>query len=141
MEIEPKLTPNIVLSDFVLRDQATGKYTLVGTFDEFNLPAFPFQPPPFFVTVSLSSFRGRLQRYKISISIEEKASGEIFAHAIGEITSSAEVKPTDTIQIPFQLTGQFKSQGVHTVAVSAGNKRLGSREFLVSLKPSGAAQS
>ncbi len=74
------------------------------------------------------------------MSVEEKKSKEAFASAIAEINTSASVKPTDTIQVPFQLIGEFKSQGVHTVIVSAGNKLLGSRDFLVSLKSAPGAE-
>jgi hypothetical protein len=131
MDIEPIITPNIVLSDGVIREHDTGKYTLVGTFDQFNPPNFPFQPMPFFITVSLSNFRGKLNGYKIAIRIEEKSSGYVVASAGGEIGSTKDLKPTDTVQVPFQLTGSFHSPGLYTVVVLAGSEHIGSRDFTV----------
>src|SRR5438128_6380545 len=131
MDIEPIITPNIVLSDNVVREQDTGKFTLVGTFDQFNPPHFPFQPVPFFVTVSLSNFRGKLNGYKIAIRIEDKSSGYVVASAGGEIGSTRDLKPTDTVQVPFQLTGTFHSPGLYTAVVLAGSEQIGSRDFTV----------
>jgi len=139
MDIEPIITPNIVLSDSVIREQDTGKFSFVGMFDQFNPPHFPFQPVPFFVTVSLSNFRGKLNAYKIAIRIEDKSSGYVVASAGGEIGSTKDLKPTDTLQIPFQLTGIFHSPGLYTAVVLAGSEQIGSRDFTVN-PPRSAAQ-
>src|SRR6266498_844399 len=100
MDIEPIITPNIVLSDNVIREQDTGKFTLVGMFDQLNPPHFPFQSPLFFVTVSLSNFRGKLNGYKVAIRIEEKSSGYVVASAGGEIVSTKDSTTTDTYHLP-----------------------------------------
>lgn len=131
MEIEPTIPPNIIFSDGVIREDGTGKFTLVGTFDQFNPPGFPFQPAPFFVTVCFSNFRGKLSGFKIAIRLEEKSSGYVVASAGGEIGSTKDLKPTDTIQVPFQLTGNFHSHGLYTVVVLAGSEQIGSRDFVV----------
>jgi hypothetical protein len=138
MDIEPIITPNIVLSDSVIREQDTGKYTFVGTFDQFNPPLLPFKPVPFFITVSLSNFRGKLNGYKIAVRIEEKSSGYVVASATGEIGSKRDLKPTDTVQVPFRLTGDFHSPGLYTVVVLAGSEQIGSRDFAVNPPPSAA---
>jgi hypothetical protein len=131
MDIEPIITPNVILSDNVIREQDTGKFSLVGIFDQFNPPHIPFQPAPFFITVSLSNFRGKLNGYKIAIRIEDKSSGYVVSSAGGEIGSSKDLKPTDTLQIPFQLTGTFHSPGLYTAVVLAGSEQIGSRDFTV----------
>jgi hypothetical protein len=131
MEIEPTLTPNVNFSDGVIREHGSGKLTLIGTFHVFNVPKFPFQPPPFFVTVSLSNFRGKLDHFKIAIRIEEKSSGYVVASAGGEIATQSEIKQTETVQIPFQLTGIFPSAGLYSVIVLAQGEPIGSRDLIV----------
>src|SRR4051812_27796774 len=85
MEIEPTLIPNINFSDGVIREQGTGKLTLIGTFQHFNVDKFPFQPPPFCVTIVLANLRGRLQGFKVAIRLQEKSSGYVVASSSGEI--------------------------------------------------------
>lgn len=131
MEIEPIVTPNIIFSDGVIREEGSGKFTLVGTFDQFNAPQLPFQPFPFFVTVSLSNFRGELKSYKIAVRLEEKSSGHVVASSGGEIGSTNVLKPTDTIQIPIRLTGTFQSPGLYSVVVLAEGDPIASRDFVV----------
>src|SRR5260370_685419 len=77
MEIEPTLTPNINFSDSIIREQGSGKLTLVGTFQRFNVQQFPFQPAPFFVTVALANLRGKLQGFKMSVRLQHKSSGHV----------------------------------------------------------------
>ena len=81
MELEPVLAPNIILSDGAIRELGTNKISFIGTFHNFNCPHFPFQSPPFFVTVSLTNLRGKLERFKIAIRIEHKASNLVAASA------------------------------------------------------------
>jgi hypothetical protein len=139
MEIEPAIPLNIILSDSVIREEGTRKFSFIGTFDQFNVASFPFQPVPFFVTVCLSNFRGKLNGYKIALRLEEKSSGYVVASAGGEIGSTSELRPTDTIQVPFQLTGIFHSHGVYSIVVLADSEPLGSRDFLVNPPPKAQA--
>ena len=131
MEIEPTLPANINFSDGVLREEGTRKLTLIGTFQHFNVQQFPFQPAPFYVTVALANLRGKLQGFKITIRLEDKSSGHVVASASGEIGSTAELKPTDTIQVPFQITGVFHSPGVYSLVVLAQNEQIGSCDLVV----------
>jgi hypothetical protein len=86
---------------------------------------------PFFVTVSLSNFRGKLDHFKVAIRIEEKSSGYVVASAGGEIGTNADIKPTETVQVPFQLTGIFPSAGLYSVIVLAQGEPIGSRDLIV----------
>jgi hypothetical protein len=131
MEIEPTIPPSVIFSDGVIREERTGKLTLVGTFHHFNPPTFPFQPPPFYITVSLSNFRGKLDRFKIAIRIEDKSSGYVVFSAAGEITTSNVLSPTDTVQIPFQIMAVFPRAGLYAVVVSEGSEAIGSRDLIV----------
>src|ERR1700694_4333023 len=117
MEIEPTIPPNVIFSDGLIREERTGKFTLIGTFHHFNPTGFPFQSPPFFVTVSLSNFRGKLDQFKIAIRIEDKSSGHVVFSAAGEINTSNVLNPTDTVQIPFQINTVFPKPGLYAVVV------------------------
>lgn len=131
MEIEPTVTSNINFSDAVIREHGTGKISLIGTFDKFNVPKFPFQPPPFFITVCLSNFHGKLDKFNVAIRLEQKSSGYVVASAGGEIGSTTDLNPTDTIQVPFQLTGVFPAAGLYTVVVLAQSEQIASRDLTV----------
>jgi hypothetical protein len=131
MEIEPTVIPNINFSDGVIREQGTGKLTLIGTFQHFNVQQFPFQPAPFFVTVALANLRGKLQGFKIAIRLQDKSSGHVVASTSGEIGSAAELKSTDIIQVPFQITGIFHSPGIYSLVVLAQSEEIGSCDLLV----------
>jgi hypothetical protein len=131
MEIEPTIPPSVIFSDGVIREERTGKLTLVGTFHHFNPPGFPFRPPPFFITVSLSNFRGKLDRFKIAIRVEDKSSGYVVFSAAGEISTSNVLSPSDTVQIPFQVTAEFPRTGLYAVVVLEGSEQIGSRDLMV----------
>jgi hypothetical protein len=131
MEIEPTVISNINFSDGVIREQGSGKLTLVGTFHHFNVQQFPFQPAPFFVTVAFANLRGKLQGFKIAIRLEDKSSGLVIASASGEIGTTVELKPTDIIQVPFPITGIFQSPGIYSLVVLAQSEQIGSCDLLV----------
>ena len=131
MEIEPTITPNINFSDGVIREQGTGKLTLVGTFQHFNVQQFPFQPAPFFVTVTVANLRGKLQGFKMAIRLQDKSSGYVVASSSGEIGSTVDLKPTDAIQVPFQITGVFHSAGIYSLVVLAESEEIGSCDLVV----------
>jgi hypothetical protein len=132
MDFEPTLTQAIVFSDSVIREHGSNKLSLIGTFHQFNVPRFPFQAPPFFITVFLTNIRGKLEQYKISVRIEEKASGYVVASAAAELNSPNEVKSTETIQIPFGIfMSQFPSAGLYNVVALAQNESIGSRDLVV----------
>ena len=97
MEMEPALAPNIILSDSVIREAGTNKISLIGTFHNVNAPVFPLNIA-FFVTPSISNLRGKLDRLKIAIRVEDKSSSLVVASAAIEIGSQTELKSSDVIQ-------------------------------------------
>ena len=131
MELEPVLAPNIILSDGAIRELGTNKISLIGTFHNFNCPHFPFQTSPFFVTVSLTNLRGKLEGFKIAIRIEHKASSLVAASSAIEIGSAAEVKPTEIFQIPIPIACNFASAGLYSVVLLVEGDVLASRDLTV----------
>jgi len=59
MNVEPTLTQGIIFSDLVIKEQGTGKSTIVGSFGAYNLPQVPMQVPPFFTTVFVTNITPR----------------------------------------------------------------------------------
>lgn len=131
MELEPTLISNITFSDGVIREMGTNKLTLIGTFHQFTVPRFPFQTPPFFVTVCLANLRGKLDGFKMAIRIEDKSSGLVVGSNGGDIGTIAELKPTEVVQIPLQMAVIFPSAGLYSVVVLAQSDVVGSRDLVV----------
>jgi hypothetical protein len=129
MELEPVLAPNIILSDGAIREQGTNKISLIGTFHNFNCPHFPFQTAPFFVTVSLTNLRGKLDRFKVAIRIEHKASSLVAASAAIEIGSAAEIKPSEIVQVPIPIACNFAAAGLYSVVLLVEGEVLASRDL------------
>jgi len=140
MELEPVLAPNIILSDGAIRELGTNKISLIGTFHNFNCPNFPFQTAPFFVTASLTNLRGKLDRFKIAIRIEHKASNLVAASAAIEIGSAAEIKPSEVLQIPIPVSCNFASAGLYSVVLLVEGDVLASRDLTVMAVTAAPAQ-
>jgi hypothetical protein len=131
MEMEPALAPNIILSDGAIREVGTNKISLIGVFHNVNAPVFPFNIG-FFVTPSISNLRGKLDRAKVTIRIEEKASSLVVASAVIEVGSNNELGPSDVLQIPIRVGCSFGSAGLYSVVILFQNEVIGSRDLSVS---------
>jgi len=130
MEMEPALAPNIILSDGAIREVGTNKISLIGTFNNVNAHVFPFNLG-FFVTPSISNLRGKLDRLKIAIRVEDKSSSLVVASAAIEIGSPIDVKPSDVLQIPMPIACSFGSAGVYSVVILVQNEVIGTRDLTV----------
>jgi len=132
MDQEPTLTQGIFLSDSVIREEGTGKLSLIGTFQTFNALKFPFASPPFIVTVSLSNLRGKLEQLRISVRIEEAASGHVAASNTAVIGSKVDVTQNDIFEIPIPiLPAAFPTAGLYHVVVLVNNENIGRRNLMV----------
>ena len=78
MNFEPALSQGIIFSDSVIREHGTGKHSFIGTFQNFNLPRFPFQVPPFYVTAFLTNIAGQGE-LNVTARIENPANGTVLA--------------------------------------------------------------
>ena len=67
----------IVLSDLVIREHGTGKVSLIGCFNVFNAPKYPFNAPPFFVTVFITRLRGEVPTLDVALRLENTV-GQVF---------------------------------------------------------------
>ena len=127
MEIRPKITPHITLSDNAIREHEQ-KLSLIGIFDQLNAQRFLFSQHHFLLLLVLPIFRNNTNE---QMHIEEKSSGHVIAGAVGEIGATGNLRPSDAIPVPFHLTGNFPSPGLYSVIVSAESNQIGLRDFMV----------
>src|SRR4026209_956277 len=91
---EAVVSPRIILSDRVIREEGTGKISLIGCFDAFISQGFPYQSPPFFVSVALTNIRKFPKQLDIVVRIETPA-----GHVMASSQAQATKKP-DAPEIP-----------------------------------------
>lgn len=139
-ESEPTLLQFIVVSDLVIREHGTGKISLIGAFDQFNAPSFPFQAPPFFVTmgitnVHLSRAVGEAPKeINVNVRVEDRTSGHVFGNATGKVgvNEGTSLSRHATIMITLPLPAMtFTQPGPITIVVLVDNERLGDRTLLI----------
>ena len=139
-ESEPTLLQFIVLSDLVIREQGTGKSSLIGAFDLFNAPSFPFQAPPFFVTIGITNVH--LSRavgeppkeVNVNVRVEDKKSGHVFGNATGKVgvNEGKTLSRDAAIMITLPLPGMtFAQPGPVTIVVHVDNERVGDRTLVI----------
>lgn len=135
-ESEPAVLPFVVLSDAVIREEGTGKLSLIGTFEFFNAPSFPFQCPPFFATVAITNIQMARnagegpKEVNINVRIEDPNSGHVFGSATGKV-GVLEGKSIDrdaVIQLPLPFPPMtFNAPGKLRVVLNVDNERLADR--------------
>ena|SRR3984893_4803330 len=129
---EPALCYAILLSDSVIREQGTGKLSLIGCFSAYNFPMLPIVAPPFIVTVMLTNLQGRLDRFPITVRIEASRTGHILASSVAELTTDQEVPRTNIFEVPVAIGPiNYPETGVYRVKVLALNEDLGYRDLTV----------
>jgi hypothetical protein len=133
MTSEPALSPAIIFSDSAIRDQATGKLTLVGIFQRFETYKTPFTSPPFFATVFVTNIAGKIESLPVTLNIED-ASGQVISTATGHVSASSHVSRNQVPEIAFPIPPTlFKAAGQYKAVVLVDGERLGSRTLNVGL--------
>jgi hypothetical protein len=130
--IEPAICPAIIFSDSAIREQGTGKLSIIGSFTHFNSPGFPFLSPQFIVTVLLSNIRGPVERLPVTLRIEAAGSAHVLASVAGEMNVGPEVTQNDTLEIVFPIPPTpFAQAGAYEVNVLVGTEPLNHRALFV----------
>jgi len=145
-ESEPTALPFVVFSDHILKEEGTGKVSLIGTFEFFNAPSFPFQSPTFFATIAItnvhlsSSPEKPAQQINVNLRIEDPKSGHIFGNATGAIgvREGKTLHRDNVIIVPLPIPPMnFQAPGSFNVVLSVDNEKIGER--LLRILPSTAA--
>src|SRR5271170_3466790 len=131
MDSEPVLPPAIIFSDSAIRDQATGKLTLVGIFQRFQSAKIPFTTPPFFATVFVTNIAGEIESLPVTMNIED-SDGKIISTAAGHVSAASLAERNYVPEIAFPLPPtKFLVAGKYKAVVLVDGKPLGYRVFKV----------
>src|SRR5262249_49568445 len=95
---EPVVCPAIIFSDGAIREQGTGKLSLIGCFSHFNAPGFPFLSQPFIVTVLLSNIRGPIEHLPVTLRVETPGSAHVLSSVSGEMNIGPEVEQNQILE-------------------------------------------
>jgi hypothetical protein len=128
--VSPRLSTGILFSDGVIREHGTGKLTLIGCFQFFNAPAFPFVSPPFFVSAFIEYLPlGEEVTARVSL---QTAEGAQLAFAIGQLKLDNVLDPSAQFELPFQLPPtNFQTPGNYVVRVFVADQEIGKRTLFV----------
>jgi hypothetical protein len=130
--MEPTLVPGIIFSDTVIREEGTGKLSLIGTFQVFNAFRIPFQAQPFFATVEITNLRGILKDVKVCVRIEEADSGHVVASSTASLQTKQEVSHNQTFAIAFPIPMSiFPKAGIYQAVVLLNNEVIGRKNLIV----------
>jgi hypothetical protein len=89
--------------------------------------------PPFVVTVLMTNLKGPLQRFPITIRVENRRTGHVLASASGEIAAPDQLTKTEIVDVPIQIPPiNFTEPGIYKVVALAENSPLGDRDLTVS---------
>lgn len=138
MDCEPACE-GIMFSDMVIREEGTGKLSLIGVFQQFNAATFPFTAPPFFVTAFLSNFQGKLDAMDVTIRVEEGTSGHVLGSVHGKININPDAPPFEksaVIELPVQVPPtRFPAKGIYFVAVLVDGMEVRRRALTLRVAP------
>lgn len=125
----------IIPADRVIREQGTGKLSIIGTFQFWNAAQFPFLAPLFFVTVGLANLK-RAKEINITVRIEDPKTGHCITSAGGKLAKNPQAGDIrdgeDTLEAPIPIEGCiFQEPGEYEVVALVDNERVGSRRIFV----------
>jgi hypothetical protein len=125
---------SIIFSDLVIREAGTGKNSLIGTFNNFNMPGFPCPAPPFFITVQLTNLAPNTKEFELVVRMEDGTNGMILTSIGGHINlpEGANLSRESVLEIPLAV-GPFlvPKAGHFKVVVLFNNSDAGNRPFSI----------
>lgn len=132
---DPKVIAAILLSDNAIREMGTGKLTLVGLFGAWNCPAFPYNTPPFWITVSLTNFPAGTKSANVVVRLEQKQTGLVVGNTAAQIGfPDGKITLNSIIDLPLIMPGVVLPQpGTYRVVVLANDEKLDERAIEVNL--------
>lgn len=131
MQIEPVLTPGIILSDLVIRETGSNKLSLIGCFQRFSFPHFPAQTGVWFVTVGVTRIRGAISTLNVTARIEVAESAHVISSSNAQIQfpkDNPPIQPDAIFEIPLPFAGViFQNPGKYSVVILVDTEEVGRR--------------
>jgi len=131
--MEPALCSGIILSDSVIREEGTGKMSLIGCFTVWNAQQFPLLVAPFYVTALLTNLRGNVEQIHVTVRLENPQNGHVLTSVSGNMRPGEHTfDPNEVFEIPFPIKSvAFPSAGMYAVIVLVDNEAIGKRAIAV----------
>ena len=141
--MEPALCPGIIFCDAIIREEGTRKLSVIGAFQIYNAPVFPFNIPGFAVLVMVDNLKRGTKELKVTIRLESKDSGFVLGSSFAQIALAEGYDPRGSLDIPFRFHPiSFPHPGEFQVTVLVNNEEVGNRRLVVnsltSQNPSGS---
>jgi hypothetical protein len=132
MNSEPTLTKAIILSDMAIREQGTGKSTLIGTFGAFNIPQFPAQVAPFYATALIANVGPEVREMDVTARIENPQNGVVLASTAAKVAFSRPPARNEVTEISIPLFNfGFPAAGLYKIVILVNNEKIGERDLPV----------
>jgi hypothetical protein len=137
--MDPVICPAILFCDGIIREEGTGKFTIIGSFQFFNAAGYPLLVPGFSVLVILDNIQPGIKELRVAIRLESSESGLTIGSALANVGMPQGYDPTGTLDIPFRLPQvAFPHAGKYELVVLVNNEIVGQRRLIV--KPISATQ-
>jgi len=135
MQVEPQLTPGIILSDLVIREGGSNKLSLIGCFQRFHFPKFPAQTGRWFATVGVTGIRDA-NKFNVTGRIEVGESAHVVSstNALVEFKSKSDqtIRPEMIFEVPLPFNRVvFQDAGQYVVVVLVDTEEVGRRTLAV----------
>jgi hypothetical protein len=113
------------MADRVIKED-NGKRGIIGSFNTFNFPTFPFTAPPFWVYANLEDFTGD---HEFSVTIAREGAELVVFSAGGEIHFQDENREAEILVPAFGVT--FPKEGAYNLILRIGHSQYSSRRIIV----------
>ncbi|MCW8130909.1 MAG: hypothetical protein KIS92_11200 [Planctomycetota bacterium] len=124
--VNPPILHSLILCDYVIKDVATGKLSLIGIFNGLYAHRFPCTHPMLYIYVALTDGRGNVPCRLRMVPLG--GGPEVFALQ-GHVTFG---DPTAVGEIIFPIPQlQIPAPGVYAIEFLANGELLGSRKLQV----------
>jgi hypothetical protein len=126
----------MLICDNTIREEGTGKISLIGIFGVVYSPAFPAVHPSLCVYLNIADALGR---YRLRLDLMQADSMRVIGRGEGELEVTDRERPAEFV---FQLLGlAFEGPGRYQFNLYANNELLGSKSFnvVLSKQPPGGA--
>jgi len=131
MNSEPTLTQGIIFCDQIIREQGTGKISYIGTFHNYNLPQFPVQIPPFFVSAFISNIT-EANEIDVTTRIENPKNGMVMSSIAVKVAFQKKPERNEMHEIYMPIFNLvFHEAGLYKAVILVNNEKVGERDLLV----------